>query len=367
MRIIRLCLILGLILSVSFLKAQSNDNLYSFFIAGHSYGQPGVNNVGLHPPFKKKFEYIKSRSEIKFGVLTGDIVKPSPIAQDWDEVDADIVSLGLPIYFAVGNHDMENRPLFESRYGETYFHFIYQNDLFIVLDPNLDGWNISGAQLEFLENVVDENYQSVANIFVLFHQLLWRESDNIYSDIKPNSFAGRDETINFWTVIEPLFHELPNQVVFCCGDVGAASWSSDFMYDSYDNISFIASGMGENDGDNFVVINVNLNKTINYDLICLGNSMLNCFGELTDYQMSQEKESFVKIYPNPVSSFVTIEFGTKLETIIQLFDINGRLILEQQNNGHFKQNIDLTFLSKGLYIIKVVNELHPITTKLVVQ
>lgn len=123
---------------------------YSFFVAGHTYGQPGINNEGFHPPFKEKFEYIQSRGEIVFGVLTGDIVKPNPTEQDWDEIDADIIELGLPVYFAVGNHDMENRPLFESRYGITYYHFIYNSDLFIVLDPNIDGWNISGEQLVFL-------------------------------------------------------------------------------------------------------------------------------------------------------------------------------------------------------------------------
>ena len=238
MKTIQYIILIKLILSISLLEAQTDSSLYSFFIAGHTYGQPGVNNIGLHPPFKEKFGYIQNRTEIKFGVLTGDIVSPGPTAQDWDEVDADIDSLGLPIFFAVGNHDMENRPLFESRYGNTYYYFIYQNDLFIVIDPYIDGWSISGPQLEFLENVVDSNYQSVDNIFVCFHPLLWWEPDNIYANIKPNSFAGMVSPINFWTDIEPLFHQLPNQVVFCAGDLGATSWSNDFMYDLYDNISF---------------------------------------------------------------------------------------------------------------------------------
>ena len=82
--------------------------------------------------------------------MTGDIVFPFPNAQDWDEIDAEIDTLDLPIYFTVGNHDMENCPLFESRCGIAYFDFIYNNDLFIVLDPDIDGWNITGSQLLFL-------------------------------------------------------------------------------------------------------------------------------------------------------------------------------------------------------------------------
>ena len=251
-----------LILSSFFLSAQTDNTAYSFFIAGHTYGTPGVNNIGLHPPFKGKFGYIQNRTEIKFGVLTGDIAGSVPTAQDWDEVDADIDTLGLPVYFAVGNHDMRDRPLFESRYGITYFSFTYQNDLFIVIDPNIDGWSISGDQLEFLENVVDSSYQSVDNIFVFFHQLLWWKWNNIYSDIIPNSYEGMVTPTNFWTVVEPLFNGLPNNVVLCAGDLGAGDWSSDFMYDSYDNMTFVASGMGKGAEDNFIVINIEVKTCI---------------------------------------------------------------------------------------------------------
>ena len=372
MKIVRFLIIAILITFVSLLKAQSDSVSYSFFIAGHTYGTPGVNNIGLHPPFKEKFEYIQNRPEIKFGVLTGDIVSPQPVAQDWDEVDADIDSLGLPIYFAVGNHDMENRPLFESRYGITYYYFIYENDLFVVLDPNIDGWSILGPQLEFLEDVVYGNYETVDNIFVFFHQLLWWENDNIYKPYKPNSFAGIVRPINFWTVIEPLFNELPNQVVFCAGDMGAASWSSDFVYDSYDNISIVGSGMGEGIGDNFVVINVNQNKSIDYDLICLNDSVLECFGELTDYQLTPDGNSEIytlstKIYPNPATNSFTIELDENSKTTIQLFNINGQLVFEEQYHKIDKQNIDISYLPVGLYVIKITSNLLQSTTKLVIQ
>ncbi|WP_319592070.1 metallophosphoesterase [uncultured Draconibacterium sp.] len=258
---------------------------YSFFVAGHTYGKPGRDNIGLHPPFKEKFGYIQSRKEIKFGVLTGDIV-PAPSPEDWDEVDADIDSLGLPVYFAVGNHDMRDRELFESRYGPTYFSFYFNTDLFIVLDPNIDHWNISGEQLDFLKTTVSNNSESVDNIFVLFHQVLWRTNDNIYKDVKLNSYEDRDGSINFWTEVEPIFSQLENPVFMFAGDVGAGSWSSDFMYDKYDNISLVASGMGEGDGDNFVIINIHSDKSVTYDLVCMSDSTLNCFGDLTDYQLT---------------------------------------------------------------------------------
>lgn len=369
---VKLFWLIGFLLCINFGFSNTDSLEYSFFIAGHTYGKPGVNNEGLHPPFKEKFNYIQSRQEIKFGIFLGDIVSPNPIAQDWDEVDSDIESLSLPVYFAVGNHDMENRPLYESRYGDTYYHFFYQNDLFIVLDPNIDGWSISGQQLVFLENLVAEEHLNVDRIFVFFHQLLWWESDNIYASVRPNSLAGLESPINFWTEIEPLFSQLTNEVVFCAGDFGAAYWSDDFMYDTYDNISFIGTGMGEGIGDNFVVINVDVSKSVSFDLVCLNDSILNCFGELTDYQITGEVEyelpnRIVNMYPNPASGYVTIEFQNNNKTSIQLLTITGQVVYEEKAVGQSKLNLDVSGLTKGLYFVAIKNDVGQQILKLIIQ
>jgi hypothetical protein len=264
-------------------QPEFTEASYSFFVAGHSYGKPGVDNEGFHPPFKEKFNLIQ-KDEIQFGVLTGDIVWTGT-EQNWNEIDRDIDSLGIPVYFAAGNHDMTDRALFEQRYGDTYYHFTVNHDLFIVLDPNLDYWNISGEQFRFLEHTVTHYKDSCDYIFVFFHQLLWWQEDNRYKNVIPNSFSGRADTVNFWTVVEPLFHDLPKPVVMFAGDVGAGSWSADYMYHSYDNITFIASGMGEGPGDNFVIVHITADKKIDYELIDLTGGDIHGLGALTEYQL----------------------------------------------------------------------------------
>ena len=257
---------------------------YSFFIAGHTYGTPGVDNDGLHPAFKNKFDLIQSDGHIDFGVLTGDIVITGT-EQNWNEVDNDIIDLGLPVYFAAGNHDVTDRTLFESRYGQTYYSFVHQSNLFIVLDPNIDGWNISGYQLDFLENVLNTEAQNVNNIFVFFHQLLWWEPDNIYQNVVLNSFSGRADTINFWNEIEPLFNELAKPVHMFAGDVGAYYTGSEFMYHQYENITLIASGMGGNVRDNFIIIDVHEDASVSYRLIALNAPDISALGDLEDYTL----------------------------------------------------------------------------------
>lgn len=340
-------------------QAQNRQIRYSFFVAGHTYGQPGIKN-GLHPPFKEKFEYIRNRPEIKFGVFTGDIVAANPTADDWDKVDADIKNLGLPVYFAVGNHDMEDRELFENRYGDTYYSFNNQNDLFIVLDPNIDGWNITGEQMEFLKRTLDENRENTNNIFVFFHQLLWWKNNSIYTSYRPNSFEGKADTINFWSEVEPLFSNLSNEVFMFAGDVGAGSWAADFIYDKYGNISLIASGMGEGEGDNFVVANVHEDKSVSYDLICLNDTALFCFGDLTDYRLTTgtsqhlEHEKKIWIFPNPANRKFQIRVNSSEEKIIQfyLYDLTGRMVMTEKIPANALTEIHFVN-GNGLYLYRI--------------
>lgn len=264
-------------------QETSQEIEYSFFVAGHIYGRAGVDNVGMHPPFKSKFQMLKVDEKVKFGVFTGDMVLSST-ELNWNEIDADIEELGLPIYFAAGNHDLTDRKLYESRYGQTYYSFMHDNDLFLVLDPNLDSLNISGAQLDFLEKEVKKNVDSLSNIFVFFHDALWWEPDNKFKDIRPNcSYCGRARKINFWTKVEPLFKHISNQVYMFAGDFGAFPDNDSYMYHNNENITLIGSGMGGGEKDNFILVDVMQNKTVQFRLIAINGDDINALGKLEEY------------------------------------------------------------------------------------
>ena len=254
---------------------------YTFFVAGHTFGIYWMDNMGLHPPFMEKFELIEERNA-DFGVLLGDIVVESTV-KNWDEVDSVLQYLDCKVYFAPGNHDLGDRQLYESRYGKTYFSFIYQQDLFIILDPNIDHWNITGDQLDFLKNVVSKQQSEVINIYVFFHQLIWWDKQTKYGKVRLNSHSDRADTLNFWTEIEPIFHNLTNPVFMFAGDLGGAHWSDDYMYDTYDNITLIASGMGDGEGDNFIIIQVDESGNVSFELVALYGDDIRALGNLEDY------------------------------------------------------------------------------------
>jgi hypothetical protein len=183
----------------------------------------------LHPPFREHFSLIRSNPRIEFGVFSGDIVK-NATSENWDQVDRDVSELGVPVHFAVGNHDVSDRDLYESRYGRTYYSFNHGSDLFVALDPNLDHWNISGLQLSFLREVLAD-LDSVTNLFVICHQLLWWDSTNRFAEVKPNSTDNRADSVNFWSTVEPILRGVNHPVYLFAGDIGAhPSWRSCMYY-----------------------------------------------------------------------------------------------------------------------------------------
>ncbi len=255
---------------------------YSFFVAGHTYGRPGVNNVGLHPRFKKHFQLINTDSLIRFGVLTGDIVHSST-TKDWDEVERDLQMLHMPVYFVAGNHDVRDRDLYEARYGRTYYSFEYESDLFIVLDPGLDGWNIKGDQWQFLEEKV-ESYNG-SRVFIFFHHLLWWSRDNKFKNERPNSTVGRSDSINFYSEVEPFLHQQPMDIYMVAGDIGVSKQGTGYFYYQYDNITLVASGMGAGPTDNFVIVDVLPDGEVDFRLIALWGDDIHALGDLEDYEL----------------------------------------------------------------------------------
>jgi hypothetical protein len=66
--------------------------------------------------------------------------------------------------------------------------------------------------------------------------------------------------------------------------VDTGVYDNGFMYykDSK-NITFIACGMGGRKQDNFIIVNVKQDKSIDFELISLNGDDVNALGKLEDY------------------------------------------------------------------------------------
>lgn len=262
------------------------SNAYSFFVAGHVYGDANLKSMHIHPPFKERFPYIQKTPGMAFGVLTGDVVKKAAPAY-FDKFIAEMEELELPYYIAPGNHDVANRELFEHLFGDrqrgnrSFGGFIHENDLFLLLDGNLDDWSIAGEQLEFTRELLDRFGPKSRNIFVFVHQLIWWSPHNKFRNVVTNWPPLTPDTTNYWSQVEPMLSAVGKPVYLFAGDLGGNQIATAFMYCKEGNISYVAGGMGHGKEDNFVIVHVNSEGEVTLELVALqGNP--HSLGKLED-------------------------------------------------------------------------------------
>ena len=78
----------------------------------------------------------------EFVINVGDIIEgysddKAELNAEWDEVDGMLDELDMPFFRTPGNHDIANeiaQAVWRDRHGATYYHFLYKNVLFLVLD-----------------------------------------------------------------------------------------------------------------------------------------------------------------------------------------------------------------------------------------
>lgn len=338
-------------------KTQSNPILYSFFSAGHAYGNPMNVHYGLHYPFVDYIPTINNHPTMELGFLTGDVVY-TPNKTYWDSAQVDINKIAVPTYIAAGNHDVSQE--FVERFGEYHHSFVHKNDLHIVLKPKKTNWNIEGEQLNFLKKTLDSNHANVNNIFIFLHELIWWSPTNEYKDININYRPHYPGTTNYESTIKPLLKSYPNNITVFAGDLGATKPVSAFMYDQFDNITLIGSGMGSGSKDNIIITDVYADTVI-HNLVAINGSDPNALGSLHDYAITTNsltptaKETI--IYPNPTQDGF---FYIKNENFdkIELFDSLGKVVLTQEIKQKSLVKINTSNLHPGLYMAKLFTKEH---------
>jgi len=137
---------------------------FSFAVVGDTRGANGV--------FEKIANKLYDES-IDFLVLLGDCTKGTEFAHRYFRGEiAREYRFSCPIFYVVGNHDINKKlfPLsrFESLYGPTLFSFTYQNCLFIVLRLMGDR-NSNQESLRFLKTFLHKNGTQYRKKFVFMH------------------------------------------------------------------------------------------------------------------------------------------------------------------------------------------------------
>ena len=60
-----------------------------------------------------------------------------------------------------------------------------------------------------------------------------------------------------------------------------------------------------------------------------------------------------KIYPNPTTNFIIVELEKNVNADIKVYDINGKIVIEDKLNDENEKQLDFSFLKQGNYLLNI--------------
>jgi lysozyme len=130
-----------------------------------------------------------------------------------------------------------------------------------------------------------------------------------------------------------------------------AAWNPNWSFNQYSWTTTVAGISGQIDADVF-------NGTVAQLRTLMGCSTT------TDIDQESLNNAF-NMYPNPSSNSFHIDYaGINGEAVVNVYDINGRLVLTQNMNG--KTVIDANSLNDGIYNINITNSDGVVNKRLVI-
>lgn len=141
-----------------------------------------------------------NRLDPTFVLSVGDLIEggsrdSSVLAAEWNSFEQRTAHLNMPFFHLGGNHDLTNpvmREVWESRFGPRYYHFRYEDVLFLMLDSE-----------DFEEDLMNEIDQARAEAM----RVLRGEVEGVWEETKyhkmPESHSGgmSDEQIAYFTKV----------------------------------------------------------------------------------------------------------------------------------------------------------------------
>ncbi len=275
------------LLGNNFLNA-GNDT-FKFIVFSHAYGDADItDDIPSENLTQHLDELLATQPSFMFSL--GDMVQNGQAAQ-FDILKQSLLEeIGVPVFNAVGNHDVKNRELYSELFGATYYSFQYGNAVFFVLDTEIDQCNISGEQLDMLEQGIASALadRQIDQIYILMHKVLFLTSEAIEQNpdyrARPNDFAVF-ESNNFSEIMDSLLIPAATQkpLFLFAGDVGAFGGNMSPFYhkDKRANLSMYAAGIGDTEHDVvFLVSNSGKKVTVQPYRLADGK-----FLDLNDYNL----------------------------------------------------------------------------------
>ncbi len=114
---------------------DSADDKFTFAVFSDLYGGERERIFGIA---MAQLNLLRPELILSIGdLIHGGTEDRDQLAKEWNEFDAKVSVTRAPTFYVGGNHDLTNltmRDVWIARHGARYYHFIYKNVLFLILD-----------------------------------------------------------------------------------------------------------------------------------------------------------------------------------------------------------------------------------------
>ncbi|WKK65916.1 metallophosphoesterase family protein [Lutimonas zeaxanthinifaciens] len=115
---------------------KNNPANFQFAIIGDRTG--GANVKGTYAAAMDQLNLLQPEFVINVGdLIEGYTREKEELHSQWNEVEGLISKLKMPFFYTPGNHDLsypEAKEVWNERFGQGYYSFLYHNVLFLVLN-----------------------------------------------------------------------------------------------------------------------------------------------------------------------------------------------------------------------------------------
>ena len=169
-------------------------------------------------------------------LIEGDYENLDELNAQWDSFDERTDRARAPVFYVGGNHDLTKEEMWniwDERYGQRYYHFIYKNVLFLILNTEdnsvkrmqeifearakaiervkVEGWdifptteyanmpeqsagNIGVEQSAYFQNVITANPE-VLHTFLFMHKAAWKKEGEQHFAAIEEALSDRPYTV----------------------------------------------------------------------------------------------------------------------------------------------------------------------------
>ena len=213
------------------------DNEESKFTFALFSDLTGGEREGIFEVAIEQLRLLRPELIISVGdLIEGGTTDRDQLGREWESFDQRANRAQAPVFHVGGNHDLTHPVMWEEwekRYGKRYYHFIYKDVLFLVMDTedntpemqkhifeiraeairliDTEGWDallgteygqlaeresgrISAGQAAYFRNVIAQNPQ-VRWTFVLMHKPAWERPDEENFSTVEAALAARPYTV----------------------------------------------------------------------------------------------------------------------------------------------------------------------------